>query len=332
MVFRRNKILITIIAILLTVLIVLFGFFLARSNKDGYSNNPEIIESPYPMQKELVEIDLQENEIEIPKKDKVLKVIGFNSEVLEFFVNLLSNESTDYSKNTSIYLEDDNYIGFSIDYGILSILFKEGIQDLPVINSDEDLKSFFIEYLDIEKISLTNSEESNGGVTYSGQYILKGIAIGSSALNGEAFIIKTNDNGEIINMLLLLIKEESLEEYQYMPLMSLNKLVLNGLYPRMITSNEIEERYYNKPDSYEFKEYFVDKISLMYIFNDSSNGYILPTYKLEGEGLVVTKSNEKYWTVTDLFICAVDPSYLTIQEVSEEKISDEHGVPVNLRD
>ncbi len=322
---KYKKLLLVLILVLAIILVILVLVFNKKRNEDGYSNTVVNIENPYPVQKKPLVIDLQGNTTTIPKKDKVLKVQGFNTEVLNFFVNTYSDKEIDYSEDISVMFNKKGFLSFTNFTGVFSIKLEDGLSELPLIDSEDNLRIFFQEYFDVDNIAISNESKSQFGVEFKGKYVLKDIEIGSSYLNGEAFIINVNMNDEITGLTVLLIKEENLKEYQYMPLIDINDVVSNNFYPKMIGESKIEERFYEKPVPYEIEEYFVEKMDLIYVFNDSNSSYVLPTYKFKGNGRIVTVLKEKYWAETDLFICAIDPSYLNMQEIVEIESKEEEG-------
>jgi hypothetical protein len=96
----------------------------------------------------------------------------------------------------------------------------------------------------------------------------------------------------------------------------------------MVGSNVIEERFYFRPLPYEITELYVRDISLAHLFTDLDNGLVLPTYILEGDGKIEDITGDEFWGETKVFICAVDPNYLTnrISPIEEEK-KEEEGAP-----
>ena len=114
-------------------------------------------------------------------------------------------------------------------------------------------------------------------------------------------------------------------KYEYLPLAPIDKLVVNSKYPKRLGSSIIEDRFYQNPAKHSMKEYIANDIQLMHIFNDSGNGLLLPTYVLTGDGRIITVKGDTYWTKTKMFICAVDPSYLTTRIIDEDDVLYEKG-------
>jgi hypothetical protein len=44
--------------------------------------------------------------------------------------------------------------------------------------------------------------------------------------------------------------------------------------------------------------------------NNFEDKYILPTYKISGDGRLVDSRGEEYWSVSEVFVCAINPEYL----------------------
>ncbi len=243
------------------------------------------------------------------------------------FVNNFYNLNLDAEipKYLSIPYKENSFILFSPITGVLTITSTDTIPiDLKIL-SDEDVKIFFSEYFDIDSIELKETSKENEKTEYRGVYVFDDMKAGSSYLDGYAFVITVNSKGFITQLSLLLLDRSNLIKYEYLPLATIDKLVVNSKYPKRLGSSIIEDRFYQNPAKYSMKEYIANDIQLMHIFNDSGNGLLIPTYVLTGDGRIITVTGDTYWTKTKMFVCAVDPSYLITRVIDENDVLYEEG-------
>ncbi len=289
------------------------------------------IQSPFYTPTVNLNINLQVSEPEIPKEDKVYKVQGDNMELLTSILQTFyKNEKiVDTSKET--YLEfDRGTFSYSPNSRILTTSFADGYELNSSIMSSQEVEDFFSSNFGISKIKVTEENQTGEDTEYKGVFILKDTEIGSVYLEGNAFTLRINDEGEVSYLSVLLLVEQNVKEYQTMPISQVYVLIKNQRYPRMLIHQNIEDRYYNQTPTLRgssvISEYTVKEISRLYLFNDSSNNLVLPMYKLEGDGLLINSKKEKFWSDTNVFICAVNPSFVVerkLQEVFSEPSSPE---------
>ena len=311
-----------LIGIILGILIPLLVTFLKEEVEE--SSQIEKIQSPYNIGIKGIEIDLQNVSIDAPQKDKVFEAVESDDETLR---NLLMDlheysESIDIKEKIYISFEGSTF-SYSPENRILIIWSEKGLPLWFKLSEKEDVSMFFEEYFSIEKIEVSEKIRTNNGYKYEGTYILKDVNVGSVYLEGYSFSLEVNSKGEILLFRALLLNEENMQEYQSMPLATLEELVRNPTYPKMVFNTEIEDRYYEQKPlfraSTRMDQYFVESGSYLYIFNDSLNGYVLPTYKLVGEGRLVNSQEEKFWSNSSVFICSIDPLYLLKRVIEDEE-------------
>ncbi|NLE31077.1 hypothetical protein GX618_02265 [Candidatus Dojkabacteria bacterium] len=329
---KKNKILSLVLLILIIILILFLVIFLGKKKtpESGYSSNMEKIDSPYPKWSKELNIISQTQLIEIPKNDKILTVTGFNSTVVSVLIEEVYNSFQEINALEDFYLQLSNkdIITYAFDTGILSISSAKGVPLDYEINSQEDIKQFLSRYLDIKEFKFEDETITKGVTKYSGKYLIKETEIGSSFLNGNSFLIEVNKDAKIIKASVLLINESYVKEYQYLPLVDLKELITQSSYPKKIGEVIIEDRYYDTPSPYDFTEYILKSVSLVYIFNDIESRHIVPTYVLDGEAEIKDSYKEKHWSKVRIFICAVDPSYLyTKKDILQEESKEEEGAP-----
>lgn len=329
---KRYKVFSIIILILLVSLVILYAISLRNQTKQepGYSSKMEKIDSPYPNWSEKLNITSEIQKIDIPQKDKILTVTGFNTKAFSFYIKNIYNseEEVDFLEDVYLQLDNKDIVTFASNTGILSSSSTKGVPLKNEINSQEDIKGFLTQYFEINEVIFEEDTKSNGVTEYKGRYILHGIEIGSSYLNGNSFIIKINNDGEIIKASILLLKDSNIIKYQYLPIVEVNQLISGINYPKKIGESIIEDKFYNKPSPYTITNYNIKDVTLGYIFNDFESRYIVPTYILDGDAQIEDSYKEKYWSKTRIFVCAVDPSYLYAREPElEEKNKEQEGAP-----
>jgi len=326
---KKYKVYIILAGILLVILIILL--LIPKINnieiEEGYSLSKEKIQSPYPIDEESISVDVSKIKIDVPSEERILKVSGFSTDKIISFVNNFYrlDSEMDFSKYISLMYRDNSFILFSPITGILTVT---SIDKIPIdfkISSQEDSKKFFVDYFDIDNIEFKETEKSTNKTEYRGIYLFDDMKVGSSSLNGNSFSITVDSSGFITQISILLLDKENLIKYEYLPLAQIDKLVVNSKYPKKLGSSIIEERFYQNPAKYSMKEYIASDIQLMYIFNDSGNGFVLPTYVLTGDGRIITVTVDTYWTKTKMFICAVDPSYLITRIIDKNDVLYEEG-------
>lgn len=320
------------ILILLITLVILYVISIRNQNKQepGYSSKMEKIDSPYPNWNEELNITSEIQKIDIPSKDKILTVTGFNTKAFSLYIQDVYNSNEEVNFLEDVYLQFNNkdIITFASNTGILSISSERGVPLKSKINSQKDIKKFLTQYFGIDEVQFEEDIKSNGVIEYKGSYILKEVEIGSSYLNGNSFIIEVNNSGEMVKASILLLKDSNVIKYQYLPIVDVGQLISETNYPKKIGESVIEDRFYNKPSPYTITDYIVKEVTLRHIFNDFESRYIVPTYILDGDAQIKDSYKERYWSKTRIFICAVDPSYLYTREPQlEEQNKEKEGVP-----
>jgi len=332
-IFKKYKVFLILIVILLLLLVVLLLLPKKGKVEDGYSDKKEKIETPYEIWTDEITIHSELTEIDVPKEGKILKVIGFNTNDFESFVKNFYkfNLETNFTEDFSVQFNDRDFIFFYPSTGVASVIHEKGLPLEDSIDSEESLQSFFDEYFGIKEIKSLSNSRTNTGIEYKGRFVLHDVEIGSSYLEGNAFIIEVNNRGYIVNISILLINESVVQKSHYLPLADITNLVRNQKYPKKMGKNIIENRYYEQPSPYILSDYYAKQYELIYVYNDSNNGYILPTYLVKGDGRIKDSYNEQYWSEMEFFYCAIDPSYLLTKEVINEKGDggevEQEGVP-----
>jgi len=329
---KRNRRLSIVLLILLITFTILFVIYLRKESEQeaGYSSKMEKIISPYPISNDELEITFGGEEIEIPKKERILTVTGFNYSSISRFLEDVYNSDEEYNLLEDFYVQFDNedILTFASNTGIFTVSSNGGLPLNYKINSQEDIEKFLFQYFEVNDMKFEEDLEIKGGMEYKGEFIFKEIEIGSSYLNGNSFNIKVDDNGEIIRASILLLNDSNIREYQYLPLVSVKDLLTHPKYPQKIGDSVIENLYYKKPSPYVLTEYYITNITLGFVFNDFESKHIVPTYIIDGDARVKDSYKEKFWSQTRIFICAIDPSFLLTKQVDlQEEVKEQEGAP-----
>jgi hypothetical protein len=106
-----------------------------------------------------------------------------------------------------------------------------------------------------------------------------------------------------------------------MPLSSISVLLNINQYPKYIDIKEYDDPYTDLYGllkvSTKVKEIEVTQTRLQYVFMDYDYGYIVPMYILSGNAQLEDSQGENYWGSADIYVCALNPEYLT-EKVEEE--------------
>ncbi|KKP64241.1 MAG: hypothetical protein UR61_C0050G0002 [candidate division WS6 bacterium GW2011_GWE1_34_7] len=318
-----------ILGILVTV--ILFNILKEREG----DTKLEKIQNPFFTQTIDLDIDLKNIQEEIPSSDKVFKVTGNINSKFTSFLNTFHTYSNkiDFSKEIYLTLEKDTF-SYSPKTRILMIDSQPGLTLWFKITSESDLETFFEEYFDIESITIVETKNIGNNTEYSGSYVFKKVEMGSVYLDGNAFSVEVNSKGDIVNLSMLLLNSSNIVEYQLMPLSDIETLIGDSRYPKMVFYTEIEERYYEQSPLFAssgvLTDFVVTEMSKIYTFIDSSNGFVVPTYKLIGDGRLKNSRDEKYLAKVNIFLCAINPAYLIERELEKGETFSDPVSPVDL--
>lgn len=318
--------------IVIVILVLLLGILiLIKTGKGGDSisfGRIKKIQSPYEIQRDETVVEFKTKGIDISTKRAVFKVEEYNTkDFLRFVENYFPIEQKyDFSEVQSFYSQR-GIITYNPDEALLYFLADSELKVDMTIRDKDDITIFLSEYFNIQKLKLEEVDTTNYGHEYRGRYQIEDIEYGSPALGGDAFVVKTDRDGTILEFTLLLIKNENITLFQNMPLSKVEELLSDTKYPKLLKHRDVENRYYTEPSSFNLEEYFVKDIEFTYQFNNVSNGYILPTYILKGEGRLVNEKGEKVWSQTDMYVCAINPSYLTEKPRELESEDGYHDQP-----
>ena len=281
------------------IVAMILGVIYSNQVKEDISVNG--ITYPYSQPIGELNINLKSNVVDIPESLPIFMVDGSNTQILTDILYKLLDSRYEIDLSKDFYLDKGkDLFSYSITSRIFVIYSESGFSTWFKLTSQEDISSFFEEYFNIDGIKINNTKKQNNGTLYEGMYTVKGLEIGSVFLRGYSFSVLVDSNGEILELSTLLIYDHQLKELQSLPLISLDLLVENPLYPRLVLHENIEERYYNQDRllyiTAELRELNATQVELKNIYNDADYGYILPTYSIYGEGRIENNRNDKFWS------------------------------------
>lgn len=163
---KKYKGLSIVILILLISLVILYAISLRNQTKQepGYSLKMEKIDSPYPIWKEELNITSEVPKINIPQKDKILTVTGFNTNAFSIYVKDIYNseEEVNFLKDVYLQFKNKDIVTFASNTGILSSSSTNGIPLVNEIKSRENIKEFLTQYFEITEVKFEEDTKSNG--------------------------------------------------------------------------------------------------------------------------------------------------------------------------
>jgi len=274
----------------------------------------EKITSPYIETGERVSISMDTEEENFQEREWVYRVKRPRERLFTNFVeNFYEIDEEINMEEEIIITRGEDMFWYHSDIGVLSV-FSEGlVLDLKITYA-ADVSSFFSQYFGIRDVINTEVKNTERGILYAGYFEYNGIKVGSSNIGGYSYKLEIDNNGRLRELSVLLLEETDLERYQAMPTTPLSDLLQIRTYPKKIVNKTIEQRFYEQSSitrgSASLDSITVKEKDLLYLLNDFEDQFILPTYKISGDGELVDSKGQRYWTTSDIFICAIDPEYL----------------------
>jgi hypothetical protein len=298
--------------------IIFVIFFLNRKQEDEIVLDLPIepITSPYIQTQENVDIITNNIQIENFQEREWIYSITRPEETLlaNFIDNFYNIQQQEFSMQEEIIITQGNdLVWYNANIGILSIFSDGLVLDLKITNA-RDISSFFTQYLGIRQVINDKITPTDRGTLYTGYFEYHGKKIGSSNLEGYSYKLELDKNERLIEFSMLFLREENLQRYQAMPTIPLSELLDIRNYPMKIVNQTIEDYFYNQPDiirgSASLSTLTAKEIDNLFVFNDLEDQYIIPTYRILGDGELVDSKGGRYWTISNIFICAIDPEFL----------------------
>ena len=238
----------------------------------------------------------------------------------------LNEQELDSTDNGIILQKGDDLISYNINNQVLSI-YTTGLSLDPKITKEKEIISFFNKYFDVKEVINERKEDTERGTLYQGYFNYHGRKVGSSSLEGYAYKLEIDKRGNLLELSMLFLKEENLQKFQPMKTISFAEIRKFNNYPMLVGNKTIESYFYNQSDllksSVKLDTLVIKQIDPLFIFNDSSVQYIIPTYRIYGDGELIDSKGGEYKTTSYIFVCAIDPEYL-YEKLQEDFIEQLH--------
>jgi hypothetical protein len=312
-------------------IIVLIILLTRKKEEDILLDIPvEKITSPYIETGERVSISMDIQEETFEEREWVYRVKRPDAVLFTNFVENFYEINEDVNMEEEIIITSgEDMFWYHSDIGVLSV-FSEGlVLDLKITYA-ADVSSFFSQYFGIREAINTKVENTDKGVLYAGHFQYNDVKIGSTHIGGYSYKLEIDTTGKLVEISMLLLEEADIEKYQAMPTTPLSDLLQIRSYPKKIVNKTIEQRFYEQSSitrgSASLDSIVVKEKDLLYLLNDFQDQFVLPTYKISGDGELVDSKGERYWTTSDIFICAIDPEYL-YEKAEEDYREKPHSDP-----
>lgn len=217
------------------------------------------------------------------------------------------------------WIRRDITIVYYTSTGVFSIFTKDGIKPSLLINNKEDLLSFIQKYFSYTNINSENiliSNNINGGYVYKGKYTIEGNEFGSADLDTYSFIVKTSDNGQVLELSILLYNPNSLTIYsEYVPMNEEQLLSEKRAYIKRLSISET----YEGLDKYmkgtlSLSSLDIKTMNKGYIFSHFNHGYIYPAYIFSADARYSDFNKGMHIADVLLYFLAISPENVSRQE------------------
>jgi hypothetical protein len=319
-----------LLGVVIGSIIVLIILIIREKEEDIPLDLPvEKITSPYVETGERVNISMDVEEETFREREWIYRVKRPREELFINFVENFYEIDEEINMDEEIIItKGQDMFWYHSDIGVLSVFSDGLVLDLKITYA-ADISSFFVQYFGIRNTINTDIENTERGVLYTGYFEYHDLKVGSSNLGGYSYKLEIDNTGRLVEFSVLLLEETDLEKYQTMPTTRLSDLLQIRSYPKKIVNKTIEKRFYKETPiirgSATLDNISIKEKGLLYLLNDFEDQFILPTYRISGDGELVDSKGEKYWATSDIFICAIDPDYFyekTVEDYREQPHSD----------
>ncbi|MEA3357244.1 MAG: hypothetical protein U9Q67_02320, partial [Patescibacteria group bacterium] len=223
-----------------------------------------------------------------------------------------------HGDDTVYFNNIDCLLVLKIRDGLRLDIERSGVVDSN--NAAEYFMQFANRYLsDFPETNVVDSVVSSGSVTVYGDFVPNNddnISVSSIHLGGHSVIAEFSDLGDLKSLSILLVSD--LTEFQEMPVISsavMSEYISMPSFPKLINVEINDDDYQNLPVSLRasvvLNNVDIESVDNSWIFVDSNYSYIIPAYRMTGTGLVLDPSKNSYDANVELFVCALDPHYLS---------------------
>lgn len=317
-----------LIGFLIGAILVFIFFFLSVDDEDeqGYGIDLPVqrIMSPHLRPERSINITAPPQEETFRGREWVYRVTRPEKNVFANFAQNFFEVPEEINMHEDIILtEGSNQIWYNPNVGTLSV-FSEGLSiDLRITNAT-DAEFFFNHYFGIREAVNDSVQNTDEGVIYKGHFEYNDKRIGSSNIEGYSYIMELDSLGRLVRLSMLFLREENLERFQQMPTIELTDLLAIDRYPMKVVNTTMEERLHNQPvmirGSVRLETLEGTGLELLFLIDNFEEGYIIPTYKIVGNGQLVDSRGDRYLTTSNIFISAIDPEYL--YEIPKERFEE----------
>lgn len=320
--FKKNKLYIIagIIGILLISIILLVILSRRKNQTVSIPQNQSIV-SPYVETISAIKLTLPSRKDYFTSKSvPVYSILPYKGSIPALVYKFDTNIKEKYSSDLiSFWIRNDITIVYYTSTGVFSIFTKDGIKPSLVIHDKEDLISFIQKYFGYTNINPKNiliSNDINGGYVYKGKYIIEGNEFGSADLDTYSFIIKTRDDGQVLELSVLLYNPNSPTIYsEYSPMNEEQLLSEKKAYIKRLSISETYEgldRYMKGTLSLSSLD--IKTMNKGYIFSNFNHGYIYPTYIFSADARYADFNKGVHIADVLLYFLAINPENVSRQE------------------
>ena len=309
-----------ILSILLVVLSILIVLLLSKSKDDDDVNiQVNSIESPYYILGDNFPIELNDQKTTFKKNEFVMKVSRSENVLVENFLKRIISEKIEFNiYDEYSYVENGVSISFNPSLSKLIVSRKAGswFREFS-LRTAGDVESFVKEFLDIEVINDVITELEEGDSEYKGYFEVEKSKFGTISLEGYAYKILVDSSGILREMEVLLLQNSDISNIQKVPISPLSELIEINKYPKQIYHKSFSDSLYKKGypmGMVTLVGFSTTDLKELFLFNSFETPYIYPTYRLSGDGIVKDSEGGKHRSLTEIYICAINPDYLHERE------------------
>lgn len=315
---RKKKIIILGIAIVLLIVILIIIFSSSPSGTK-YPKEPLEVNS---LGKSSLSLDINQMEGFSNEDTKLFLIKKENhSSLVESCIssmNMPLKKQSVIQEGITIWSDGKSQFEYSSLLDRISFVLPSGfIFDV----GDNPIESFFYKYFDIDFDFIISNTEKNttGGLTYYGTRVIKGIPLEIGYGYEYSDFLKFDKNGKLVGGQLLLSNFD--ESDFYLPLIPekyLKRVSNLAVYPKesyidtSILASTLDINYLDDAWGYIEKSAsncVGNKQELIYLFKDSNQKFLLPTFKVKANCDVQYKK-ETYSVPSLFYLNAVDPEYV----------------------
>lgn len=236
-------------------------------------------------------------------------------------------------------LEDEFYTWSSLSEGTGSYNLKTGdfffestdslrLREIERGYIDEDTAveyfgEFVKQYLGLETDIEAVAEDTGVNINITGEFVVNGYSIVSAVNQRNNVSAVFTKGGNLVSLFISLTRfSKSDSSVRVMGIPDLKKYIKGSAYPKESFVNIIPSDDYDCPDYDCFSSYsaaditdvIINSASVVYYWNPTKSGDVLPTYELEGEGVYIDEDENVSEVSVIVYANAVDPSQIYLPD------------------